>query len=72
MSCPANRVPAINQYRTLGFHLMNVSFCATMVAPPKSTITPRLTHCIGSTLPVLWRSQAICAMVATMATAVAT
>ena len=50
---PAASVPAIIQYSTVGFHLMKVSLWATMVAPPNRTITPRLTHCMGSTLPVL-------------------
>ena len=71
ISWPAASVPAISQYSTVGFHLMKVSFWATIVAPPNRMITPRLTHCIGSTLPNLYRNQAIWPMVAIIATAVA-
>ena len=51
---------------------MKVSSWARMVAPPNTTMMPRLSHCMGSTLPLECLSQAICATVATIATAVAT
>ena len=38
-SCPAIKVPAMSQYSTVGFHLMKVSFCSAIVAPPNSTMT---------------------------------
>ena len=41
------------QYNTVGFHLMKVSSWAIKVAPPNTTITPRLNHCMGSVRPVL-------------------
>ena len=54
-SWPISRAPPMSQYSTVGFHLMKVSLWASKVAPPNSTITPRLTHCMGSTLP--WRTR---------------
>ena len=50
-SPPASTAP-ISQYSTEGFHLMNSSLWAISVAPPNSTMTARLTHCMGSTLPL--------------------
>ena len=52
-SWPTSSVPPMSQYSTVGFHLMKVSLCASSVAPPNTTITPRLSHCMGSTLPCL-------------------
>ncbi len=51
---------------------MNVSSCSSSVAPPNTTMMPRLTHCIVETL---WRrasDHAISATVAAIAAAVAT
>ena len=62
---------AINQYNTVGFHLINVSSWDISVAPPKMTITAKLIHIILSTWRLRNQSQAICAIAATIATAVA-
>ncbi|MNT16088.1 hypothetical protein D3C72_1511760 [compost metagenome] len=64
-------VTANSQYSTVGFHLMKVSLCNRMVAPPNTPMISRLTHCIGSTLPWRKRTQAIWNTVAIIATAVA-
>ena len=54
-SWPTKSAAPISQYSTVGFHLIKFSSWASSVAPPNSTITPRLTHCMGSTLPNLKR-----------------
>lgn len=56
-----------------GLPFTKVSSCNQMVAPPKTTISSRLTHCMGSTLRVLSQVQLDerrCSL--TMATPVAT
>ena len=59
------------QYSTVGFHLMKLSSCSHRVAPPNSTMMPRLTHIMVSTLWPRSLTQPICPKLATMATRVA-
>src|ERR1035437_9906935 len=66
-----NIAEAKNQYSTVGFHLMKFSLCVSKVAPPKTTMMPRLTHSVVSTLPCRHFTQATWAKVAAMAAVVA-
>ena len=66
----AHSASAITQYSTLGFHLMKVSLWNHTVAPPSTTISPRLTHSMVSIFLPRVFSQATCSAVAAMTTSV--
>ena len=50
---------------------MKVSSCSSSVAPPNTTMMASESQCTVETLPFFQWNQAICAIDATMATAVA-